>query len=283
MRPATSSSFTQTAGDIEGRSVNIRQGRGFCSSQWPADSQFADGSRPLFESHAQRPAGGCQMGEVGAQAPAPLQQTTRTAVSSVHCQTLCHTDSQTDAPPPASQHAAATILQEVTAAAMNQHATACTRGSPRFSQQMPDERDPASAHDLPSRPLDGCWPNGSHASLSSAAAPGVEAMERQLTAAALPPPHAQPTGGTRPFQPTPPQASYRLTVWTKDAPGAWTEGRPGVTIFGANGGSTGEQALENGKAAFERGGVDVCRFVANDVRGIERIALTLGDDFAAGG
>ncbi len=66
-------------------------------------------------------------------------------------------------------------------------------------------------------------------------------------------------------------------MWTRDARGAGTEGRPRLCVFGTNGGSTGEQLLDNGRSAFERGGVDVCRFVAADVGAIDRIVLALDD------
>lgn len=37
--------------------------------------------------------------------------------------------------------------------------------------------------------------------------------------------------------------------------------------------STGQQPLDNGRSAFERGGVDVCKFDAPDVASVNRVAL----------
>lgn len=64
-----------------------------------------------------------------------------------------------------------------------------------------------------------------------------------------------------------------MTVWTADAPGSWTEGRPRVILFGTDGCSTGEQRLDNGCSAFERENVDVCTFDAPDVGAIDRFLL----------
>lgn len=201
---------------------------------------------------------------------------------SVHCQTPCHSEVQTEEQPAAPQAAVASIdeQQPQQLPAESNAARPGDRQAKGSHGQLPAQSNSAAAAADVAKPQPPPTTAASSYLWTGVVDPEPPAPPQQdatAATAAAPAPAAAPAAAQAAFQLTPPQASYRVTVWTRNARGAGTEGRPRLCVFGTNGGSTGEQLLDNGRSAFERGGVDVCRFVAADTGAIDHIVLALDD------
>jgi PLAT/LH2 domain len=142
----------------------------------------------------------------------------------------------------------------------------------------------------------GAWIDGALCTLCAtltdprAAAPATEAAgstAKPLPALLdIPPavelPPTRPSSPSPPIPPAPPvppppaESAYMVTVYTSDTRGAGTDCVAQLTVYGSVG-DTGPQCLDNGKAGFERGSMEVCSFAAPDIGAMTKIRISIID------